>query len=458
MSKQKTVWSCIDCGHMQPKWSGQCPSCSRWNVFHQEVEHSQVEARFKPSSSKITKPVLLNEVKSDESIRRQSKSPAFDRLLGGGLVCGSLILLGGDPGVGKSTLLLQVTSQYAQNGLKVLYICGEESIEQVSLRAKRLNLQAEGLFLLAETNLSVVKQHIEKMKPDLVIVDSVQVVYKSELPSLPGSVTQVREVTIELMYLAKSLEISIFLIGHVTKSGEIAGPRILEHLVDTVLYFEGDKQYHYRILRSVKNRFGSCDEIAIFQMNPQGLEEVDNPSEMFLDERNSQMHGSAIVPTIEGSCPILVEAQALVTPLAYSAPTRKCMGIDPNRLALLLAVLDKKMGYSLQRYDVFVALAGGIRIQEPALDLGVLMAITSSYREKKIDSHQVIIGEVGLGGNIRRVARIEKRLNEARRMGFTSCIIPKGNFKDLPQDILHSMQVHAIDFVNEAIEKCFGRE
>lgn len=456
MPKQKTVWSCIECGHMQPKWSGQCSACSRWNVFNQEVEIKDDTDRFKTSQSKAQKPVKLNEVKPNDAIRMHSDCPSFDRLLGGGLVTGSLTLLGGDPGIGKSTLLLQVTTEYVKKGFKVLYICGEESIEQISLRAARLNVEAQELLLLGETDLNTIKLQIEQLKPDIVIIDSVQVIYKNDLPSLPGSIGQIRECTTELMYLAKNLSISIFLIGHVTKSGEIAGPKVLEHLVDTVFYFEGDRQYHFRILRVVKNRFGPCDEIAIFQMKQNGLEEVENPSEVFLDERKLQMHGSAIVPTIEGSCPILVEAQALVTNLAYSAPTRKCMGIDPNRLALLLAVLDKKVGCSLQRYDVFVALAGGIRIQEPALDLGVLMAIASSYREVQIDPHLVILGEVGLGGNIRRVSRIEKRLKEACRMGFQRAVVPKGNLKDLSKDLLSSIQVHGIDFVTEAIEICFS--
>lgn len=457
MSKQKVVWSCLECGHLQPKWSGQCPSCAKWNVFHQEVEHSKVETRFKTSEPKRSKPIKLDQIKLGLSMRMASNSPTLDKLLGGGLVQGSLVLLGGDPGIGKSTLLLQTTAQYVQKGLNVLYICGEESVEQVSLRAKRLNIQASNLLLLGETELGAIKHHIEEVKPDVVIIDSVQVIYKSDLPSLPGSVAQIRECTTELMYLAKTLTVSIFLIGHVTKSGEIAGPRVLEHLVDTVLYFEGDKQYHYRILRVVKNRFGPCDEIGMFQMKQAGLIEVENPSEVFLDERKKQMHGSVIIPTVEGSCPILVEAQALVSPLAYSAPTRKAMGIDPNRLALLLAVLDKKAGYSLLRYDVFVALAGGIRIQETALDLGLILAIASSYREKQISPNLVILGEVGLGGNIRRVSRIEKRLKEAERMGFTEALIPKGNLKDLPQFNLKTLQVHPVDFVEEALTYCFDQ-
>jgi DNA repair protein RadA/Sms len=456
MAKQKTVWSCIECGHMQPKWSGQCISCEGWNVFNQELETKEESSRFKTIEVQARKPIKLDEVKPDFAIRMNSNNATFDQLLGGGLVKGSLVLLGGDPGIGKSTLLLQVTAEYVKKGYKVLYICGEESVEQVSLRANRLKVDAKDLLLFGETDLNTIKYQIEQIKPNIVIIDSVQVIYKNDLPSLPGSIAQIRECTTELMYLAKNISTSIFLIGHVTKSGEIAGPKVLEHLVDTVLYFEGDRQYHYRILRVVKNRFGPCDEIGIFQMKSGGLEIVENPSEIFLDERKMHSHGSAIIPTIEGSCPILVEAQALVTHLAYSAPTRKCMGIDPNRLALLLAVLDKKVGYNLQRSDVFVALAGGIRIQEPALDLGVLLAISSSYREKQIDPELVLMGEVGLGGNMRRIARIEKRLKEASRMGFKRAIVPKGNLKDISKDLLNSIQVHGIDFVDEAIEICFN--
>lgn len=456
MSKLKTVWGCIECGHLQPKWSGQCPSCLRWNVLKEDVDIPKEPARFGSKEAELSKPIRLKEIPAHPALRVFSSSPAFDRLLGGGLVVGSLTLLGGDPGIGKSTLLLQMMASYVKGNQKVLYICGEESIQQVSLRAKRLKIDAENLFLLPETDFSRIKKHIEQMRPDIVIVDSIQVVYKNDLPSLPGSVAQIRECTTELMYLAKNLEISIFLIGHVTKSGEIAGPRILEHLVDTVFYFEGEREYHFRILRVIKNRFGPCDEIAIYQMHQEGLQEVENPSEVFLEHYQKTLKGSTILPTLEGSCPILVEAQALVTPLAYSTPTRKCMGIDPNRLALLLAVLDKKAGISLQRFDVFVALAGGLKIVETASDLGILMAVVSSYMNRAVQDQCVFIGEIGLGGNLRRVAKIDKRLKEAIRMGFTQAVIPKSNLKDLHPDLLQGIQIHAMESVHEAIESCLS--
>ncbi len=454
MAKTKVIWSCQECGHSQTKWSGQCPVCENWNTIEEEKEIKEVVSRFH-SNPGAKKAVRLADVKINNQKRTLSNIKAFDRLLGEGLVSGSLILLGGDPGIGKSTLIMQVTSNYVDAGHKVLYICGEESLEQVSLRAQRLSIQAENLLLLAETNIEAIKAQIENIKPDIVIVDSVQVVYKNDVPSLPGSISQIREAATEMMYIAKNLSISIFMIGHVTKSGEIAGPKVLEHLVDTVLYFEGDRQHHYRILRVVKNRFGPCDEIGIFQMKSQGLQEVENPSEVFLDQRKRTVEGSAIIPTIEGSCPILVEVQALVTSLAYSSPTRKSSGLDTNRLALLIAVLEKRLGYSLMRSDVFVSIAGGIRIREPAIDLGVLMAIASSYRERPLNFSQVFLGEIGLAGDIRRVSNIEKRLKEATRMGFKDAIIPKRNLKDLSKEVLNSIQIHAIEFVDEAIQHCF---
>lgn len=458
MTKEKILWCCSECGHSQLTWSGQCSACLRWNVLQKEKEISLSESRYTASDLSKTKPIALDQVTLDTEQRMHSKVDSFDRLLGGGLIRGSLCLIGGDPGIGKSTLILQVVSSYANQGYKVLYICGEESVAQVSLRAKRLNITSNNLFLLAQTQLNLIKEQIEKVKPDIVIVDSIQVVYKSDLPSMPGSVSQVREVTTELMYLAKSINTSMFIIGHVTKSGEIAGPRVLEHLVDTVFYFEGDKEHHYRILRSIKNRFGSTDEIAIYQMKSSGLEEIENPSEIFLEERKQHSHGSVIVPIVEGSCPILVEAQALVTSLAYSAPSRKAMGIDQNRLALLLAVLEKKVGYQLMRHDVFVALAGGLKVSEPALDLAILIAVASSYLEKKIDPKLVVIGEVGLGGNVRRVSKIEKRLKEASRMGFENCILPKSNLKGLSKELLKTINVYPVEYVNEAIKYCFNKQ
>ncbi len=454
MTKTQVKWSCQECGHTQPKWSGQCMICECWNSMAEEVEVKLSTSRFQtPHEGK--KPIKLIDVKKDVEKRLFSEIPAFDSLLGGGLVIGSLVLIGGDPGVGKSTLLMQVVSNYVEKGQKVLYICGEESASQVSLRAKRLSINAAELLLLGETNMESIKAHIENIKPDIVIVDSIQVVYKNEVSSLPGSVSQIRDAATELMHIAKSFSISIFIIGHVTKSGEIAGPRVLEHLVDTVLYFEGDRQHHYRILRSVKNRFGPCDEIGIFQMKSCGLVEVENPSAVFLDHRKQAIEGSAVIPTIEGSRAFLVEVQALVTSLAGNAPTRKSAGVDANRLALLLAVLEKRVGYSLARSDVFVSLAGGLRIKEPAIDLGVLMAIASSFREKKLDFSQVILGEVGLSGDVRRVSNIEKRLKEAIRMGFKSAMIPKRNLKGLPQNIFNAIEIQPVEFVDEAILQCF---
>ncbi|KIC73749.1 DNA repair protein RadA [Candidatus Protochlamydia amoebophila] len=452
MAKQKTVWYCSECGHKQLKWLGQCPSCTNWNTFQEELELSSLPKRFESQNAITTRPIKLKEVKLQETPRIQTKIGECDRLLGGGLVPGSLTLVGGDPGIGKSTLMLQLSYALAKQGLIVLYICGEESVDQTSLRANRLGIQTDNLFLLSETNFSLIKSQIDQLNPDVLIVDSIQIVYKSEITSAPGSVTQVRETTTEFMHLAKGRGISTFLIGHVTKSGEIAGPRVLEHLVDTVLYFEGDKQHHYRMIRVVKNRFGPTDEIAVFQMKQSGLVEVPNPSEIFLEERRKDSIGSVIIPTLEGSRPILIEVQALVTQTVFSTPSRRCTGLDQNRLALLLAVLEKRMGYQLHKCDVFVSVAGGLRIIEPAIDLGLLLASASSMRNSIIDPETTVVGEVGLGGEIRSVPRIESRLKEAIHMGFRRCIIPKRNAKGIAEDILRKIVVQGVEFVEEAID------
>ncbi|WP_075883308.1 DNA repair protein RadA [Candidatus Protochlamydia sp. W-9] len=452
MAKQKTVWYCSECGHKQLKWLGQCPSCTNWNTFQEELELSSLPKRFESQTAITTRPIKLKEVKLQETPRIQTEMGECDRLLGGGLVPGSLTLVGGDPGIGKSTLMLQLSYALAKQGLIVLYICGEESVDQTSLRANRLGIQTDNLFLLSETNFSSIKSQIDQLNPDVLIVDSIQIVYKSEITSAPGSVTQVRETTTEFMHLAKGRGISTFLIGHVTKSGEIAGPRVLEHLVDTVLYFEGDKQHHYRMIRVVKNRFGPTDEIAVFQMKQSGLVEVPNPSEIFLEERRKDSIGSVIIPTLEGSRPILIEVQALVTQTVFSTPSRRCTGLDQNRLALLLAVLEKRMGYQLHKCDVFVSVAGGLRIMEPAIDLGLLLASASSMRNSIIDPETTVVGEVGLGGEIRSVPRIESRLKEAIHMGFRRCIIPKRNAKGIAEDILRKIVVQGVEFVEEAID------
>ncbi len=452
MSKNKTIWACIDCGHSQLKWSGQCPQCSLWNTLKEEVEVAPSSKRFEAQSIGQNRPVRLKEVSSQVIPRILTKMGECDRLWGGGIVPGSLTLVGGDPGIGKSTLLLQLSNALAQQGLTVLYVCGEESIDQTSMRARRLGIETDNLFLLNETLFSSIKAHIDQIKPQILIIDSIQIVYKGELQSAPGSVTQVRETTTEFMHLAKGQQIATFLIGHVTKSGEIAGPKVLEHLVDTVLYFEGDKQQHYRMIRVVKNRFGPVDEVAVFQMNSQGLQEVPNPSEIFLEERKKEAIGSAIVPTIEGTRPILIEVQALVTDTAFSTPSRRCTGIDQNRLALLLAVLEKRIGYPLHKCDVFVSIAGGMKITEPALDLGVLLAVASSLRNRMLDPDATVIGEVGLGGEVRSVARLESRLKEAVHMGFRRCMIPKYNLKGLSEEIKKKIQLHPVEFVEEAMD------
>lgn len=454
MVKAKTVWHCSECGHKEHKWVGQCPTCNSWNTLEEEVELS-APPRFSAQPAKSSRPVRLKEIKHSETPRILTHINEFDRLIGGGVVPGSLSLIGGEPGIGKSTLMLQLSNAFAKKGLTVLYVSGEESIEQISMRAKRLAIESENLLILGETNFSHIKAQVDHVKPDVMIVDSIQIVYKSEISSSPGSVTQIRENTNEFMHLAKGHGIATFLIGHVTKSGEIAGPRILEHLVDTVLYFEGDKQNNYRMIRVVKNRFGPTDEIAVFQMQSTGLSEVPNPSHLFLEERAKEMTGSVIIPTIEGTRPILIEAQALVTETVFSTPSRRCTGIDSNRLALLLAVLEKRMGYQMHRYDVFVSVAGGMKITETGVDLGLLLAVTSSMRNTRIDPQTLVMGEVGLGGEIRTIPRVEARIKEAIHMSFQRCIIPRRNTKGLPKELTDHIKIQGAEDVEQAITTLF---
>jgi DNA repair protein RadA/Sms len=451
MAKQKTVWSCSECGHKQLKWAGSCSACQKWNTFAEEIEVDLKEVRFASRKTQAAQPVKLQEVRSEEVPRTTSTFGELDRLLGGGLVAGSLTLVGGDPGIGKSTLMLQVADALAKQGLLVLYVCGEESAEQTSLRAARLGLRAESLYLLSETLFSAIQAHIDQLRPAVLVIDSIQILYKSELPSAPGSVSQVRELAAECMHLAKGRGITTFLIGHVTKSGDIAGPRVLEHIVDTVLEFEGDRQHGYRLMRAVKNRFGPTDDIALFQMGAQGLAEVVNPSLVFLQERSKESAGSVIVPTVEGSRALLIEVQALAAPSAFSTSTRRSAGLDQNRLALLLAVLEKRMGYQLHHADVFVSIAGGLKIVEPAIDLGVLLAIASSFCNHPIDPGTVVIGEVGLGGEVRSVPRIEHRIKEALHMGFSRCVLPKRNVRGLPTGLAERIALQGVETVEEAV-------
>jgi DNA repair protein RadA/Sms len=443
MGKTKVFWCCQDCGHRQTKWSGSCSVCQKWSTFAQETE--VVQRHIEIRSLSVSQPVRIDQIQEQESKRYTTGMLQCDRLLGGGLVVGSLTLLAGDPGIGKSTLMLHLAYNLAKLGLTVLYICGEESVDQTALRAKRLKVVSPNLYFYSETNFEQIQIHIEKLKPQILIIDSIQILYKSEIPSAPGSVTQVRELATSFMHLAKKLSISTFLIGHVTKSGEIAGPRVLEHIVDTVLEFEGDRQHGYRILRAIKNRFGPTDDIVLFHMQSEGLKEVDNPSQAFLEERVRESAGSVVVPTVEGSRPLLIEIQALVANSAYATPTRRSTGLDPNRLALLLAVLEKRMGYSLYRNDVYVAVAGGLKILEPGIDLGVLLAIASSFSNRSIDSDTVVMGEVGLGGEVRSIPRAELRLKEAINMGFKRCVLPKKNLKGLSSKEIYLIGVERVE-------------
>ena len=453
MAKLKSFWRCQECGHAQVKWSGNCTVCQKWNTFVEEIEAAIKQTRFASAPQEPAQPVSLFGIKPNPVRRFSTKISEIDRLLGGGIVSGSLTLIGGDPGIGKSTLMLQVGHCLAEQGLTVLYVCGEESVEQTSLRAKRLGIESENLYLLSETLFDNVKLHVDRLKPDILIVDSVQILYKSHIPSAPGSVTQVREIASECMMLAKGSGISTFLIGHVTKTGEIAGPKVLEHIVDTVLDFEGDRYHGYRMLRALKNRFGPTDDVALFQMGEGGLRQVENPSLLFLQERMRESVGSVIVPTLEGTRPMLIEVQALAAASAFSTSTRKSAGLDTNRLALLLAVLEKRMGYSLHNCDVFVSVAGGIKIYEPAADLGILMAIASSFCNRPIDPDTIVVGEVGLGGEVRSVPRIVARIKEAEQLKFRRAILPNRNKKELSSN---SIELIGVDLVEEATRALIG--
>jgi DNA repair protein RadA/Sms len=422
MGKTKVLYICQQCGAQSPRWLGKCPDCGAWNSF--------VETMESPPSSSVSStglrnaPVPLTEITMDGFARLQLPMGEFSRVLGGGIVPGSLVLIGGDPGIGKSTLLLQVSSLVADGGGPVLYVSGEESAQQIKLRADRLSLANQQLYVLAETNLHEIMGHIERLAPRLVVIDSIQTVYLEELGSAAGSVGQLRECTVQLMRLAKATNIPIFLVGHVTKEGAIAGPRVLEHIVDTVLYLEGERFQSYRLLRGTKNRFGSTNEVGVFEMRGEGMVEVDNPSQMFLAER-SAAPGSAIVVTLEGTRPLLVEIQALCATTSFGLPRRTANGIDFNRLLILTAVLTKRVGLGLGNQDVFVNVVGGLKIEEPAADLGVALAIASSFREVPVAPDLVVIGEVGLSGELRSVSQVEKRLNEALKLGFKRCLLPK---------------------------------
>ncbi len=451
MTKAKsTAYFCQSCGYESAKWQGQCPACHEWNTFAEEpVVKSTGSAALKRMISEV-KPVQLSKVTTDEKERVSSGFEELDRVLGGGIVNGSLVLVGGDPGIGKSTLLLQVCYNLSEKGHKILYISGEESAQQIKIRAQRIGEFKEDLLLLCETNLEIIQGVIEKVNPEMVIIDSIQTMYNEGVTAAPGSVSQVRESTNVFMQIAKRMGITIFLVGHVTKEGVVAGPRVLEHMVDTVLYFEGDRHASYRILRGVKNRFGSTNEIGVFEMGQQGLREVSNPSEYMLEGKPMNASGSIVACSMEGTRPILVEIQALVCHSNMPMPRRTTAGTDFNRVNLLLAVLEKRVGLQMSACDVYVNIAGGIRMTEPAVDLGLILALASSYRDIVIDDKTIVFGEVGLSGEIRSVSMAQQRVQEAKKLGFETVLMPKVSQRSLRK--VEGIKVVGLETVKEAVQ------
>ena len=447
---KKSIFFCQNCGHEEAKWLGQCPACKEWNTFVEERIDSGITKGTTVAARAVheAKVVPLTEVTADDDTRSETGIKELDRVLGGGIVPGSLVLVGGDPGIGKSTLLLQVCQRMAQMK-KILYISGEESQAQIKLRANRMGNFTSGLLLLCETNLGIIRSVIEKERPELVVIDSIQTMYSEDLSSAPGSVSQVRESTNVFMQLAKGLCIPIFIVGHVTKEGTVAGPRVLEHMVDTVLYFEGDRHASYRILRAVKNRFGSTNEIGVFEMRQSGLVEVENPSEYMLSGKPENASGSVVACSMEGTRPILLEIQALVCRTNFGMPRRTAAGTDYNRVNLLMAVLEKRLGMSLGNCDAYVNIAGGIKMNEPAIDLGIVMALVSSYRNRPIDEKTIVFGEVGLSGEVRAVNMPEQRVAEAKKLGFETCILPEVSLKMVKE--IQGIRLVGVKTVNEAV-------
>ncbi|MCR8636335.1 DNA repair protein RadA [Paenibacillus radicis (ex Xue et al. 2023)] len=455
MAKQKTIFFCSECGFESPKWLGKCPGCQAWNTFVEELE-TVTKTQGMQSSLLRTKekPVSIINIKGTEEQRIQTRNKELNRVLGGGLVPGSLLLVGGDPGIGKSTLLLQTSFDLTQSDKKVLYISGEESVRQTKLRADRLNATSELLYVLCETNLEQIEAAIEEVQPDFIVIDSIQTVYHPAISSAPGSVSQVRECTGHFMRIAKIKGIATVLVGHVTKEGAIAGPRMLEHMVDCVLYFEGERHQSYRLLRAVKNRFGATNEIGIFEMQEGGLVEVNNPSELFLSERPLGVSGSTVVASLEGTRTVLVELQALVTSTNFPSPRRMATGIDHNRLALIIAVLEKRLGMFLQNQDAYVNVAGGVKLDEPAVDLAIAVSIASSLREQPTQPYDVVFGEVGLTGEVRGVSRVDQRVKEAEKLGFRRVILPEKSLKGWTPP--SSIEIIGVSTVSEALKAALG--
>lgn len=453
MAKAKTHYVCQNCGYTSPRYLGRCPNCGQWNTLVEEVDQSTVK-QPKTTTTTLTgivaKPERLNEINTHETPRVKTSLKEFNRVLGGGIVPGSLVLIGGDPGIGKSTLLLQVSGQLSAAGHSVLYISGEESANQIKMRAERLGVAGDDFYIYPETNMDSIRATVDNLNPEYVIIDSVQTMQATDVTSAIGSVSQIRAVTAQLMQIAKGKNITVFVVGHVTKGGVLAGPKILEHMVDTVLYFEGDLHHTYRILRSVKNRFGSTNELGIFEMHSDGLKEVANPSEIFLEERLKDATGSAVVVSLEGTRPILVEIQALITPSVFGNAQRTATGLNRNRVSLIMAVLEKRANLLLQNQDAYLKAAGGVKLDEPAIDLAIAVAIASSYRDKGTRPTDAFVGEVGLTGEIRRVNRIEQRVREAAKLGFRRIFVPKNNLQGW--DPHETIQIIGVTTIGEALK------
>jgi DNA repair protein RadA/Sms len=446
--KAKTIFVCNECGYESAKWMGKCPACNSWNTFFEEKISTKVESGKREKKIQEA-PKPLNSFVGQDTQRTSTGYAELDRVLGGGLVKGSLVLVGGEPGIGKSTLILQLCDKVKGEG-KVLYVSGEESAEQIKLRADRLNIKNDDILFLGETDIDIIDQNIEELNPKLVIIDSMQTMYSEEISSAPGSVSQVREITSRIMKICKSRKITTIIIGHVTKDGNIAGPRVLEHMVDTVLYIEGERYFSYRMIRGVKNRFGSTNEVGMFEMQEKGMVEITNPSSILISERDDNPSGSVVVATVEGTRPLLVELQALVTQSVFGLPRRTANGIDYNRLTLLVAVMEKKAGFMLGNQDVYLNVVGGIKVNEPALDLGIILATASSFKNISIPKGVIALGEVGLTGEVRTINMMEKRLKEAERLGFKKCIIPENNKKLLKES--YKLDIIGVKNINEAMK------
>ncbi|HBF4559651.1 DNA repair protein RadA [Clostridioides difficile] len=455
MAKIKTKYVCQSCGYETAKWLGKCPECTKWNTFVEEIDQKSTKKEVFIIDKSSSKPVSINSIESKEEERFTTDINELDRVLGGGIVKGSLVLVGGDPGIGKSTLLIQVSSNVANLGKTVLYITGEESESQIKMRAKRLGINSENLYIFAENNLSIIESYLESVNPELIVLDSIQTVFSPEISSAPGTVSQIKEGTSKFMKISKKMGISTFIVGHVTKEGSLAGPKLLEHMVDTVLYFEGERYNTYRLVRAVKNRFGSTNELGVFEMRDLGLVELDNPSKILISEKPKDVAGSVIISTVEGTRPMLLELQALVSPTSFGIPKRTSTGVDYNRVGMLLAVLEKRVGLQIQNQDVYINIVGGIKINEPSIDLGIAISVASSFRNIPIDEDIAVTGEVGLTGEVRAVSFIEKRIAECKKLGFKKIVVPRSNYDVVKET--KGIEIWPVDNLRQAINIVLGR-